>query len=84
MGEETAGRAVVRIIEAVFTNGVLKPVEALGLREYQRVRLVIQDVGDSLHADRAEALRRLRAGIAGIRFSSSGPLPPRDNLHDRR
>ncbi len=75
---------MVRLTEAVFTNGFLKPVEALGLRENQRVQLVIQEIGDTRHADRAEALRRLRAGIAGMGFSSSEPLPPRDDLHDRR
>jgi hypothetical protein len=34
-------------------------------------------------ADRAAALKRLRAGIASMRFSSSGPLPTRDEPHDR-
>ncbi len=75
---------MVRVIEAVFANGVLTPVEVLGLRENQRVRLVVEEIAASEPVDRAEALRCLRAGIAGMSFSSSEPLPPRDDLHDRR
>lgn len=30
-----------RIIEAVFENGVIKPLEALDLEEHQRVRVII-------------------------------------------
>jgi hypothetical protein len=34
-------------------------------------------------ADREVALERLRAGIGQMRFYLSGPLPSRDELHDR-
>jgi hypothetical protein len=47
------------------------------------VRLIIEAVDGGQDADRAAALKRLRAGIASMRFSSSGPLPTRDELHDR-
>jgi predicted DNA-binding antitoxin AbrB/MazE fold protein len=33
-----------KIVEAVFENGVLKPLEALELEEHQRVRLLITPV----------------------------------------
>lgn len=42
---------MTRVTEATYSNGVLKPVEDLGLREEQ--------------------------------FFSQGPLPTREELHDR-
>jgi predicted DNA-binding antitoxin AbrB/MazE fold protein len=69
--------------EAVFSQGVLKPVDPLQLREQQRVRLIIEPIGAGEDIDRAAALSRLRAGIASMAFSSSGPLPAREELHDR-
>jgi len=74
---------MVQVTEAVFSDGVLKPVDDLQLREQQRVRLIIEPVDAGLDSDRAGALSRLRAGIASMSFSSSGPLPIRDELHDR-
>ena len=68
--------------EAVYTKGVLKPAEDLGLREDQRVHLIVETVDDK-PADRAAALARLRAGIAKMQFFSQGPLPSREELHDR-
>jgi hypothetical protein len=61
----------------------LKPVGELQLREQQRVRLMIEPVDVGQDSDRTAALSRLRAGIASMSFSSSGPLPSRDQLHDR-
>jgi len=68
--------------EAVFSQGVLKPAEDLGLREDQRVHLIVETVDDK-PADRAAALARLKAGIAKMQFFSQGPLPSREELHDR-
>lgn len=76
-------RRMVQVTEAVFSQGVLKPVDELQLREHQRVRLIIEPVDSGHDSDRAAALSRLRAGIASMNFSSSGPLPTRDELHDR-
>jgi len=73
---------MAQITEAIFTGGVLKPVDNLSLRESQRVRLIIEPIGDSL-PDRGAALKQLREGIASMRFSSKGKLPMRDELHDR-
>jgi predicted DNA-binding antitoxin AbrB/MazE fold protein len=73
---------MVQVTEAVFSQGVLKPVDELRLREQQRVRLIIEPVDVGQDSDRAAALS-LRAGIASMSFSSSGPLPTRDELHDR-
>ena len=74
---------MVQVTEAVFSQGVLKPVGELRLREEQRVRLIIEPVDAGQDSDREGALNRLRAGIASMSFSSSGPLPSRDELHDR-
>jgi predicted DNA-binding antitoxin AbrB/MazE fold protein len=74
---------MVQVTEAVFSQGVLKPVDELHLREQQRVRLIIEPVDVGQDSDRAAALSRLRAGIASMSFSSSGSLPTRDELHDR-
>ena len=74
---------MVQVTEAVFCQGVLKPLSELQLREEQRVRLIIEPVDAGQGSDRSGALNRLRAGIAGMSFTSSGPLPTRDELRDR-
>lgn len=74
---------MVQVTEAIFSQGVLKPVDELQLREQQRVRLIIEPVDSALDSDRAKALNRLRAGIASMSFTSSGRPPTRDELQDR-
>jgi predicted DNA-binding antitoxin AbrB/MazE fold protein len=75
---------MAQFIEAVYTNGVLKPKEELGLREAQRVRLIVEALDDDAdRGDRPAALRRLLAGIEGMRFYSPERMPSRDELHDR-
>jgi predicted DNA-binding antitoxin AbrB/MazE fold protein len=75
---------MTQVTEAIFTNGVLKPKEELALRESQRVRLIVEPLDDdTARGDRSAALRRLRAGIEGMKFFSREPLPSRDELHDR-
>ena len=74
-------------IEAIYTDGVLKPTAELPLRDNQRVRLSIETIdetNDEANGDREAAITRLRAGIASMRFFSEGPLPSREELHDRR
>jgi hypothetical protein len=39
---------------------------------------------DEANMDREAAVTRLKAGIARMRFFSEGPLPNREELHDRR
>ena len=75
---------MAHFIEAVYTNGVLKPKEELGLHEAQRVRLIVEALDDDAdRVDRPAALQRLLAGIEGMRFFSRDRLPSRDELHDR-
>lgn len=45
-------------------------------------RLIVETVEDKPE-DRAAALARLKAGIAKMQFFSQGPLPSREELHDR-
>ena len=69
-------------VEAVYTGGVLKPTRDLRLQEKQRVRLTVETI-DEPASDREAAIVRLKAGIASMRFFSEGPLPSREELHDR-
>ncbi|MBI4266070.1 MAG: antitoxin family protein [Acidobacteria bacterium] len=73
---------MVQSTEAVYSNGVLKPTRELGLRDQQRVRLIVEAI-DETPENRDAALDRLRAGIARMQFFSKGPLPTREELHDR-
>jgi predicted DNA-binding antitoxin AbrB/MazE fold protein len=75
---------MTQFTEAVYTNGVLKPKAELVLREARRVRLIVEALDDDAdRVDRPAALRRLLAGIEGMRFFSPERLPSRDELHDR-
>jgi len=77
---------MTQTIEAIYTDGVLKPTAELPLRDNQRVRLSIETIDETIEettVDREEAMARLRAGIASMRFFSEGPLPSREELHDR-
>jgi predicted DNA-binding antitoxin AbrB/MazE fold protein len=74
---------MTQTIEAIYTGGVLKPTAELPLRDNQRVRLTVETI-DETNGDREAAVLRLKAGIASMRFFSEGPLPTREELHDRR
>ena len=73
---------MTQITEAIYTHGVLKPAVDLNLREQQRVRVIVEPIEDNL-AGWDAAVARLKAGIAGMKFFSNGPLPRREDLHDR-
>jgi predicted DNA-binding antitoxin AbrB/MazE fold protein len=70
-------------VEAIYTDGVLKPTRELSLRDRQRVRLTVETI-DEPERDREAAIARLKAGIASMRFFSEAGLPTREKLHDRR
>jgi len=94
-------------VQAIFQDGVFRPVSRPDLPEGQRVRLTVERVAQATPEDilklarrvyeglseediaeveavaRGAALSRLRAGIEGMNFCSSGPLPSRDESHDR-
>jgi predicted DNA-binding antitoxin AbrB/MazE fold protein len=71
-------------IEAIYTNGVLKPMVELPLKDNQRVRLTVETIDDTSNDDREAAVARLKSGIASMRFFLEGPLPSREELDDRR
>lgn len=71
-----------QVTDAIYSGGVLKPLGRISLHEAERVRLIIERT-EQAESDRQSALERLRAGIAGMPFFLSGPLPSRDELHDR-
>ena len=73
---------MTQITEAIYTEGVLKPATGLNLRELQRVRIIVEPIEDT-RGEREAALARLKAGIASMKFFSIGPLPTREDLHDR-
>ena len=74
---------MTKVIEAIFSNGVLKPVEPLGLPEQQRVRLTVEPIDAEQGVDRTAALNQLIEGLKRSKLRLNGPLPTRDELHDR-
>lgn len=71
-----------QVTDAIYTDGVLKPLGDVSLHESERVRLIIERT-EPAETDRQAALDRLRAGIEQMHFFLSGPIPSRDELHDR-
>jgi predicted DNA-binding antitoxin AbrB/MazE fold protein len=74
---------MTKVIEAIYADGLLHPLNALDLPDQQRVRLIVQTVDGASSPDRTAAMERLRAGVASMNFHLLGPLPTRDELHDR-
>ncbi|HAK96635.1 MAG TPA: hypothetical protein DCM87_16990 [Planctomycetes bacterium] len=72
-----------QVTEAIYTKGVLKPLQPLDLRESERVRLMVQKLDESPRQDREALLAKLREGIEKMNFRSNGRYPSRDELHDR-
>jgi predicted DNA-binding antitoxin AbrB/MazE fold protein len=70
-------------VDAIYTDGVLKPTRELSLKDNPRVRLTVETIDDP-SGDRKAAIGRLKARIEGMRFFSEGPLPSREELHDLR
>ena len=71
-----------QVTEAIYSGGVLKLPGKVSLHESGRVQLIIERSVPRPQA-RHLALELLRAGIAEMPFTLSGPLPGRDELHDR-
>lgn len=73
---------MAQIIEAIYSNGMLKILGDLPLEDQQRVRLTVEKLDDAT-ARREAAVARFKAGVEQMSFRSRGPLPSRDELHDR-
>jgi predicted DNA-binding antitoxin AbrB/MazE fold protein len=69
--------------EAVFENGVLRPLTHTALAEHQRVRVTVEVVSAESDARRSQALEEFIARAERMQFRSTGPYPTRDELHDR-
>ena len=80
-------------VEAIYVDGVLKPVEEIDLAELQRVRLTIEpaDMGPGENgsdvsggAARGDARRQLVEFLKNTPLRLTGRLPRRDELYDDR
>ncbi len=74
---------MTHITDAVYSDGVFKPQQPIGLKNQARVRLIVLTIDEPSEADRAEVLREFREGVAGMSFHSNGAYPRREELHER-
>ena len=75
--------SMVQTVEAIYSAGVLKLLEALPLADQQRVRVTIETVDARPPGEREAAVQRLMDRLAKSPFSYGGPLPSREELHAR-
>jgi predicted DNA-binding antitoxin AbrB/MazE fold protein len=69
-----------QVTEAIYTKGVLKPLQPLDLRESERVRLMVQKLDEPPRQDRKALLAKLREGIEKMNFRSNGRYPSREQI----
>src|SRR5438876_384990 len=74
---------MTRVVEAIYSNGHLEPLEDLALAEQERVTLIVQRHDRPEPAQQDAALRVLLHGMKKSTFRSGGKLPSRDELHER-
>ena len=74
---------MTKVVEAIYSDGVLEPLESLGLAEKQRVRVTIEPIDGTSEEQRQAALQRLFDHIDRSSFRIQGRLPTRDELYDR-
>ena len=74
---------MTHITDAVYSDGVFKPQQPVGLQDQERVRLIVLTLDASGEVDRAEALRDFRVGVADMGFRSNSKYPRREELHER-
>ena len=74
---------MVHTTKAIYADGVLKPEEKLDLPDQQRVQVIIQPIDEQEEVDRKAALDRFFDHVSRSEFSCTGPMPTRDELHDR-
>jgi len=83
MGNVRYNPSMTTIVEAIYSHGVLEPLQALDLLEKQRVRLTIETLVEKSETERAAARRALVERLRKSTFSYGGPMPTRDELHER-
>ena len=69
-------------IEAIFADGVFRPLNELQLPDQQHVRLTFEAV-NTPRPDRLEAMRHLIEGFRRSNLRLNGLAPRRDELYDR-
>ena len=74
---------MTKVIEAIYANGSFQPIESLDLPEQQRVRLTIEPIEARSDEDRRKTRERLIERLTKSTFAYGGPLPTRDELHER-
>jgi predicted DNA-binding antitoxin AbrB/MazE fold protein len=75
---------MTRAFDAIFENGLLKPLEDVDLPEGRLLRVVIEDQDEkSRRPDRRESFRRFRESVEQGSFYLKGKLPTRDELQKR-
>ncbi len=87
--------SMTKVVEAIYSHGVLEPLEALELPEKQRVELTVRIVDGVGRADssspdqarsdqeRSSALAELFAEIDRMNLHLRVRMPTRDELHER-
>jgi predicted DNA-binding antitoxin AbrB/MazE fold protein len=89
---------MTRVVEAIYSRGVLEPLEKLDLPERQRVQLTVRLIDGASQAptnavgldstpitqDREAALNELFAEIDKMNLHLRVRMPTRDELHERR
>jgi len=61
VGKENSGMA--RVVDAIYVQGMLKPLEALDLPEHQRVRLTIHEPGEESPDEHLDAWQGVYDGL---------------------
>jgi len=56
--------AAIRVFEAVYEDGVLKPLQDPGLPEHHRFSVRVQELGERRAADDLAAWQRVYAGLS--------------------
>jgi len=74
---------MTKVVEAIYSDGVLEPLESLGLHDKQRVRLIVQSIDAPDASDRKVALDELFAEIDRMDLHLRVRMPTRDELHER-
>ena len=84
---------MTKVVEAIYSHGVLEPLERLDLPEKQRVELTVRTIDGNTGAsppdfgrtqrERESALDELFAEIDRMDLHLSVRMPTRDELHER-
>lgn len=72
-----------QVVEAIYADGVLKPLAALPFHDQQRLRLTIETVDDRAAGKHEGHLHELIDRLRRSTLSYGGPPPTREELHER-